>query len=460
MKKILFFLLFLSLSALLFFPGVRSAFGDTNYPPLDGTVRLIYMAVFAFSFLMFGMFLYAENKSDAPVISFNQKMILAGLLSVLFISVVPVFSIDLHCYVMQGRVLGVYGQNPYLVAPSTFPNDPFIEGIFWIHRTVFYGPVWVLLSAIVAFFAGNSEKLNVAFMKVPICLSYLLLIWQSYSISEKILPKKKHVVATFMAFNPFIVCQYLLDGHNDILMIALCITAFNLAYSKKFAASYIFFALSVLTKFITVIVAPMFLYIVFLQVEDLRGKFIEVVKFVMLSILTLLISLSVFLKDGLFFLNLTEHKLFLGSSGLDSNTLPYMWLWILQRVGLLKEMNLFAPAKYLINIFHLIFVATYASVVAIMFKRRVKDALLAFSAAAVVFMCYFTFEAFSFGAWFLVWLLPFLVLSKIRMNITLAYLLSFAGAVAFWKRLSFLIFGVTIVYFLVLLINDKHLKRA
>ena len=220
--------LFASLLLLTTMPQIRYFFGDTNYPPLNGLVRLIYLALLGSSFLFLGWFALLEAKGNGNSIPIKNKLILAVVLGVIFILVKPVFSIDFHCYVMQGRVMSIYHANPYLVQLDAFPNDPFIKGIFWTHRVAFYGPIWMLLSGAMTFLAGNSVLLSLVALKVPILAGYLILIWQGYSLAERLCPERKHIVATFLAFNPFIITQYLMDGHNDILMFALAVWAVNL----------------------------------------------------------------------------------------------------------------------------------------------------------------------------------------------------------------------------------------
>ncbi|CAA9563239.1 MAG: hypothetical protein AVDCRST_MAG88-1677, partial [uncultured Thermomicrobiales bacterium] len=68
----------------------------------------------------------------------------------------PLGSRDLFHYIMEGRILGVHGANPYLFPPSAFPNDPFFPYANWVDYTSPYGPLWVGLSAGLALVGGQS----------------------------------------------------------------------------------------------------------------------------------------------------------------------------------------------------------------------------------------------------------------------------------------------------------------
>ncbi|MDP8259074.1 MAG: hypothetical protein P9L90_06620 [Candidatus Aadella gelida] len=455
MKNKILLPLLASLLALAAMPEIRYAFGDINYPPLNGTVRLIYLALLGLSFLFFGWFVLLEAKSDENSITLKNKLIFALILGVIFIMAKPVFSIDFHCYTMQGRVMGIYHTNPYLVPLDAFPDDPFVKGIFWTHRVAFYGPVWMLISGAMTFLAGNSVFLNLVALKTPILIGYLILIWQGYSLAGRICPERKNLIASLLAFNPFIITQYLIDGHHDILMFALALWAVNLIYSKKYITGYVIFTLSVLIKYMSAAIAPFILFILYVQSERKSDFWKRFFIFVGVSILVTIIAYLPFMQDGLkFFKNFMGHKLFLGTKGMDTNTIPFAILMVVEKIGFLKGIDITEPPKYIINIFHLLFLLS----VSLMFIKAwlaKGEMTKIFSSIAGVFLAYFTFEAFSFGAWFLIWVIPFILLSSIKKETLLVWLISFAGAVSFWKRLSFVLIGCMFVYFIVLVITSR-----
>ena len=447
--------LLMSLLSLAAMPQIRYVFSDTNYPPLNGTVRLIYLILLGISFLFLGWFVFSENKNQDNTIGIKKKIIIAALLGLVFLLVNPVFSIDFHCYVMQGRVMSIHGANPYLVSLDTFSQDPFLKGIFWTHRVAFYGPVWMLISSAMTFLAGNSVFLNLVALKMPMLAGYLILIWQGYSLAERVCPERKHVVASLLAFNPFIITQYLMDAHHDILMFALVIWAVNLIYKKKYLIGYVVFALSVLIKYMSIIVAPFILCILYVSAKKKTVFFKLFLIFVGVSILTAIAAYLPFMENGLeFFKKFTEHKLFLGAQGMDTNTIPYAILLVLQKVGVLRGINITNPPVYIMNIFHLLF---FGSAVTMFIKGWFgrQNPQKIFSSISGVFIAYFIFEAFSFGAWFLIWVIPFILLSDIRKVPLLVWLISVAGAVSFWKRLSFVLIGCIFMYFIVLAITSR-----
>jgi len=456
MKRNILYFACLCVSLLLFltFPGIRDIMGDGNYPPLKQSVRYIYLALILLSFILFGVFLSDEAKKGA-CINMRQKMLAASAIGIIFLFTAPVFSIDLHCYIMQGRVLSVHGQNPYVVPPGAFPEDPFTKGIFWLHRPVFYGPLWVLFSVFLSFFGGDSVLLNVVLMKVPVFLAYLLLIWQGFSLARKIIPRQKDIIASFLAFNPFIVSQYLLDGHNDILMAALAVTGFNLLIGGRMLRGCFFYGLSVFTKFMTGLIFPVFVWVGFLVNKNARKNVVFTVSLTVMMVLSGIALFSPFIGDAGFFDNLKGHKL-AGSGGLDSNTIPYLMLLAGKMSGLCGGVDMFHPPFVFTVFCHILFIASVFGITLFMAVHG-RDFGKVFSSASLIFISYFVFEAFSFGAWFLIWLIPFVLFSDIKRKYLLVFLISLAGALSFWKRLSFLLAGAASVY---LVFNMFDLRRS
>ena len=457
MKKLI-TALFASLLCFAAFPFIRRLFSDMNYPPLNGTVRLIYLGFFALSFGLFLMLLLKENREPTEVISIQKKMMFAGALALVFLFVYPVFSIDLPCYIMQGRVMSIHNANPYLVAPDNFPNDPFVQGIFWTHRVAFYGPAWILISAAATFVAGNGVLTNLVLMKLPIMAGYLLLVWQIYLLGGKICPGKKAQAASFIAFNPFIITQYLVDGHQDVLMLGLAVWAINRVLDRKYMQGYFLLAVSILIKYMSAMIAPFLAFIVYNQLENKKDIIKHTILFITISLVTALLAYFPFLSGGAgFFKNFMAHKLFLGTKGLDTNTIPYFMLLAGEKLRLIRGINIVKPAAWIINIFHMLFSLSGILIILKAWKDRAVTTKV-LSCIALMFISYFIFEAFSFGAWFLIWLIPFLIVSDIKNSLSLAYMISVAAAVSFWKRLSFLLIGACCVYGVILIIKSKNIK--
>ncbi len=96
-------------------------------------------------------------------------------LSLLAVLVPPLFSTDIFSYAMFGRLAGVYDVNPYLTtASSSAPADPLLPYVFWRDIASPYGPLWSLVSWLVAHGAGTTPFMLVVRFKVVAFVSMML----------------------------------------------------------------------------------------------------------------------------------------------------------------------------------------------------------------------------------------------------------------------------------------------
>ena len=61
---------------------------------------------------------------------------------------------DVYGYASYGRLLSVHHTNPYVISPSAFPQDPTFPLIHWKDALAPYGPLWIVLSAVVGLIYG------------------------------------------------------------------------------------------------------------------------------------------------------------------------------------------------------------------------------------------------------------------------------------------------------------------
>ena len=62
----------------------------------------------------------------APTQALFVILLFAGLFGVTLALMYPVTAIDMFNYFVQARVLNYYHQNPLIIPPSHFPQDPFL----------------------------------------------------------------------------------------------------------------------------------------------------------------------------------------------------------------------------------------------------------------------------------------------------------------------------------------------
>jgi alpha-1,6-mannosyltransferase len=210
------------------------------------------------------LLLYVIAWRIATHLSFSQvrwplwsSAVLCGVINVFMY---PAWAIDVYNYLFQGRMWAKYGSNPLVVAPSAFPQDPLMRLTGgWADQTAPYGPLWVMLSALPNWLAGDNLLANLLLFKLLALLSYLGCGALIVLMLGRSTPQYQAAGFVLFAWNPLALLEVPGHGHNDATMMMFMLGAMLLLYSSSRLASPAAFALSILTKYTTIILFPLFL---------------------------------------------------------------------------------------------------------------------------------------------------------------------------------------------------------
>ncbi|MDE2026130.1 MAG: hypothetical protein KGJ07_06555, partial [Patescibacteria group bacterium] len=78
---------------------------------------------------------------------------------------------------------------------------------------------------------------------------------------QKIFPSERILGIVLFAFNPLVIIESVVSGHNDIFMMFLGIAAVYLLVTKRFLWAFIVLFLSIGVKFATIFLLPVFVYV-------------------------------------------------------------------------------------------------------------------------------------------------------------------------------------------------------
>src|SRR5437899_2946084 len=124
----------------------RFALGGDAAPEVNGlVVRLEVGLGLMIAGYVTGLWAISSARGGGAGVSVGWVVVGFALAFRLTLLLLPgLFSTDVFSYVMYGRIAGVYDQNPYVLAPSGFPNDPFLGWVFpfWRDQPSVYGPLW------------------------------------------------------------------------------------------------------------------------------------------------------------------------------------------------------------------------------------------------------------------------------------------------------------------------------
>jgi tetratricopeptide (TPR) repeat protein len=166
---------------------------------------------------------------------------------------------DIFSYAFYAHILTWYHANPYVAVPRDFPFDPLFGAIFWKDQPSNYGPLWTYLSAIVSLLAGTRSGVTVAALRVLAGISGLAgtpLIW---SVANRIDPERRLAATILWAWNPLLLIESAGAGHNDIVMALFVVASLACWFSGRRTGGIAFLVLACLTKYVAVILIPLYL---------------------------------------------------------------------------------------------------------------------------------------------------------------------------------------------------------
>jgi hypothetical protein len=166
-------------------------------------------------------------------------------------------STDLYAYVFYGRMLAVYRGNPYLEVPAQYPGDPYYDDIFWKFAPSFYGPLWTLLSGTVARLAGDDRGLAALLFRglgAASALAGSLIVGR---LLERLGRRAALAGTVLLAWNPLMVIEGGLSGHNDLFMVALVALGLALTVWGRASLGIGALVLASLVKFVALALVPL-----------------------------------------------------------------------------------------------------------------------------------------------------------------------------------------------------------
>lgn len=193
----------------------------------------------------FGLYFLIIQQIQKKLISLKQLAIIFSLCIAALLPSYPALSNDIYNYLMNAKMMHVYGASPYVHAAWDFPNDPWLKFMMNVHTTTPYGYVWTGLGYLVyGLTLGDLQFGMIGFRGLAIVATGVC-AWAIWKLS-----KKNLVAVGLFCLNPLILLEAVNNAHNDITMMAFFMA--GLAINSTLVLVILWLA-SVLTKLITII---------------------------------------------------------------------------------------------------------------------------------------------------------------------------------------------------------------
>ncbi|KJJ84840.1 conserved hypothetical protein, membrane [Candidatus Omnitrophus magneticus] len=427
-KHFCLFLFAVIVFTLLFLEILRKIFNDYNYPPLNSHFRYILLAGILISYILYVNLLSRYFSLGKLVV--NKNLVLFSAILFVFLSLIPpILSIDLYEYVMRGRMSSLYGLNPFLTTPSAVPGDALFNIIFWKNEVSVYGPLWSSFAWLITRLTGSNDFFNILGFKFFILIFYGLSCYVLYKLAKNIAPKAAYYITAAFMFNPYLMFMNLVESHNDIIIIFFLIAGLYCLSKKKYILAVLMLDASIAVKYVTVLLLPLFIIYIIRNSGGVKKGFkivsiIIIVNFIFAYFVWVPFNMST--TDIMCLLEKIKFRL-------DTNTIPYITYSFLKFFWQELDMNIFRRladiAFMVISLFiYLNFCVT----------RRYSLRYL-ITSSLVLFIAYYIISSFQFGSWYIIWITPLILLSKFPKKIIFMILVTLAGLISFWKRISFLL---------------------
>ena len=224
--------------------------------PLSTEIFLFLSAVFLV--LYFCLWRFTTQKK---IHSYTIWSII-GVITLILTFSYNAFSYDFFNYIFDAKIITHYHQNPYLHKALDYPQDPMLGFMHWIDRTYPYGPLWLVITAIISFIGANIFIVTFFLFKILVSISFLFSLYYLYNILGKINKTTMFENFTLFALNPVVFYECLVSAHNDIVMMAFALGAiYYLMQQKKYWLSIFLLIISIGIKFATAALIPIFIVV-------------------------------------------------------------------------------------------------------------------------------------------------------------------------------------------------------
>lgn len=193
---------------------------------------------------------------DLEGLSVGPLLGLTAVLALPLVAAPGLFSDDVYLYNLYGRTIAEYGANPIVYAPSAFPYDAHFSWVHWKELPASYGPLWLMLSAPLSGWAGDSISAVVVFYRTAALVLHLLVAASVWYVLSRRRRRDAAAGTLFYAWNPLVLIEVVGNAHNDILVGLFAVLLVAAAAQRRWSSAAFFAACAVMVKPYAVLLLP------------------------------------------------------------------------------------------------------------------------------------------------------------------------------------------------------------
>jgi hypothetical protein len=184
---------------------------------------------------------------------------LAGAtLLILAVAGPPALSPDVYAYVGYARLQLIHGLNPYETSQLALVRlgDPTGAFLHWPLSSP-YGPLWTLTSLAAVFVFPRTVIWGPLVLLKLVCAAAVLAMGEGgRRLAERLTPGRGSLVYGALVLNPLFLMEGVVNGHNDVVMMAFVVWALAMAVEERHDLSFALLGLGAAVKFVPLLLAP------------------------------------------------------------------------------------------------------------------------------------------------------------------------------------------------------------
>lgn len=232
-----------------------------NLQPINNEIAGMLSGIIVIGLLLvFSVIYFVIIKHEKEIFKNKKQIILfITIVSLIFMMILPFLSSDIYYYIGDSWINSKYGENPYYTTVKDLQdqgiNDEILNNTgYWKNTTSVYGPIWNSIAKLLVSFSFGNVTIALFVFKIA---SLLIHVLNSYLI-YKITKSNKYML--LYGLNPLVLIELLSNVHNDIYLILFIVLAFYFLIRKRnIYFTIVFLALSIATKYSTVLIVPFIL---------------------------------------------------------------------------------------------------------------------------------------------------------------------------------------------------------
>lgn len=369
-------------------------------------VRMISGLAVIGALLIFSViYLMIIKKENKIFKNSKQIFILIGIISFIFMMILPYLSCDIFYYIGDSWLVSKYGENPYYTTVSDLQsqgiNDQILNNTgYWSDTVSVYGPLWNIFASILVSFSFGNITAALLIFKLASFLIHLLNTYLIYKITKS----KKYML--LYGLNPLVLIEFMSNVHNDIYLVFFTFLAlYFLVRKKNIYLTMLALALSISVKYTTALFVP------FVLIYCFRDK--TIFKRILYCLISgLCIIGAVVLLHLPFYRDMTVFTNMIVEGRVYSQSLL---LFLMQNINT----SLF---KIISTLIIPLFIIVYIMLICvILFKKKIK--IYEIMRKYNIIMLIFIFIVLSrFQKWYMLWLFPTIIWQNRNMRKLMIYM--------------------------------------